>query len=132
MIVFRPSPSRGLATLAFAACILSGCAEPVEDEPVEAYPTQTLDDLGETDPAAQGIGSDGNVPSIAQVQSALAQCTEAPEVVDAQCVADADGASFTCRYALEGDTPETERQSVIAAQGDSYTLVEIPEGCTVE
>ena len=132
MIAIRASLARGAAALAFAACGLSACAEPVEDEPVEAYATGTLDDLGETDPAAQVVGADGNVPSIAEVQQALAQCQEAPEVVEAQCTAEADGTSFTCRYTLDGDTPETERQSIIAARGDGYALVDIPEDCTVE
>ncbi len=132
MIAIRASLARGLAGCAFGALALAGCADQVEDEPVEAYPTEALDDVGTTDPAAEVIGSDGNVPSIAEVQLALAQCQEAPEVVDAQCTAEADGASFTCRYALEGDTPETQRQSIIAARGDGYALVDIPEDCTVE
>ena len=132
MITIRTSVTRSVAALAFAACVLSACAEPVEDEPVEAYPTETLDDLGTTDPAAEVVGADGNVPNIAEVQLALAQCQEAPEVVEAQCTAEADGTSFTCRYALDGDTPETERRSVIAARGDGYALVDIPEDCTVE
>lgn len=120
------------ALLLFLPLLLASCAEPVEDEPVEAYPTDTLDDLGATGPAAEVVGADGNVPSVAEVQLALAQCQEAPEVVEAQCTAEADGTSFTCRYALDGDTPETERQSIIAARGDTYALVNIPEDCTVE
>ena len=123
---------KNAALILLLPLLLVSCAKPVEDEPVEAYPTETLDDLGTTDPAAEVVGADGNVPRIAQVQMALAQCQEAPEVVEAQCTAEADGASFTCRYALDGDTPETERQSVIAARGDGYALVDIPEDCTVE
>lgn len=123
---------KNAALILFLPLLLASCAEPVEDEPVEAYPTETLDEIGTTDPAAEVVGADGNVPSIAEVQLALAQCREAPEVVEAQCTAEADGTSFTCLYALDGDTPETERRSVIAARGDSYALVDIPEDCTVE
>ena len=123
---------KNAALILFLPLLLASCAEPVEDEPVEAYSADTLDDLGTTDPAAEVVGADGNVPSIAEVQLALAQCQEAPEVVEAQCTAEADGTSFTCRYTLDGDTPETERQSIIAARGDGYALVDIPEDCTVE
>ena len=69
---------KNAALILFLPLLLASCAEPVEDEPVEAYSADTLDDLGTTDPAAEVVGADGNVPSIAEVQLALAQCQEAP------------------------------------------------------
>ena len=72
------------------------------------------------------------MPSIAELQLALATCAPAQAPVDAQCEATEDGTEFTCRYTLEDDTPETEREAVIAADGDGYILVDIPEDCQAQ
>ena len=73
--------------------------------------------------------ADENVPSLAEVQVALQQCVKDRKVLDAQCEATGEGTEFTCTYSLDGDTPETEREAMIAADGASYVLIDIPEDC---
>ena len=132
--------SCSFASLALLASALVACAEPVDetrvDEPVAPRIEQAP--VVEESPAApEPIGAtaemeaDENVPSIAELQAALGQCADTRDVLEAQCSASDDGESFTCTYSLDGDTAETERETVIAASGDSYTLVEIPEDCSV-
>ena len=69
------------------------------------------------------------MPSLAEVQVALQQCVKDRKVLDAQCEATGEGTEFTCTYSLDGDTPETEREAMIAADGASYVLIDIPEDC---
>ena len=115
---------------------LAACAEPVDDD----APTDTADieaaPVVEQSPAApEPIGAtaeleaDENVPSLAEVQVALQQCVKDRKVLDAQCEATGEGTEFTCTYSLDGDTPETEREAMIAADGASYVLIDIPEDC---
>ena len=75
------------------------------------------------------LEADENVPSLAEVQVALQQCVKDRKVLDAQCEATGEGTEFTCTYSLDGDTPETEREAMIAADGASYVLIDIPEDC---
>ena len=115
---------------------LAACAEPVDDDAT----TDTVDieaaPVVEQSPAApEPIGAtaeleaDENVPSLAEVQVALQQCVKDRKVLDAQCEATGEGTEFTCTYSLDGDTPETEREAMIAADGASYVLIDIPEDC---
>jgi|TARA_R100000049_G_C1937078_1_gene80955 hypothetical protein len=115
---------------------LAACAEPVDDNAsadtsdIEAPPV-----VEETPAAPEAIGAtaeleaDENVPSLAEVQVALQQCVKDRKVLDAQCEATGEGTEFTCTYSLDGDTPETEREAMIAADGASYVLIDIPEDC---
>ena len=79
--------------------------------------------------ATAELEADENVPSLAEVQVALQQCVKDRKVLDAQCEATGEGTEFTCTYSLDGDTPETEREAMIAADGASYVLIDIPEDC---
>ncbi|MAS85851.1 MAG: hypothetical protein CL953_08410 [Erythrobacteraceae bacterium] len=121
-------------SLALAAVlVLSACAEPIDPdrdadlaEVEEAGPEPQITDVPEE------LESDGNVPSLAELQLALATCKPALTPVEAQCEATEEGTEFVCRYNLEDDTPETERETVIAADGDGYILVDIPEDCATQ
>ena len=121
-------------SLALAAVLaISACAEPVDPNRETDYAASQVPaeepEILEVPPAAQ---SDGNVPSLAELQLALATCTPDATPVEAQCEATEEGTEFVCRYALEDDTPETEREAVIAADGDGYILVDIPEDCATQ
>ena len=112
---------------------ISACAEPVDpdretDSASSQVPAEEPEIL-EVPPEAQ---SDGNVPSLDELQVALATCTPAQTPVEAQCEATEEGTEFVCKYTLEDDTPETERETVIAADGDGYTLIDIPEDCATQ
>ena len=115
---------------------LAACAEPVDDDATTDTADIEAAPVVEQSPAApEPIGAtaeleaDENVPSLAEVQVALQQCVKDRKVLDAQCEATAEGTEFTCTYSLDGDTPETEREAMIAADGASYVLIDIPEDC---
>ena len=124
---------------------LAACAEPVDDDATTDTADIEAAPVVEQSPAApEPIGAtaeleaDENVPSLAEVQVALQQCVllgaallveEDRKVLDAQCEATGEGTEFTCTYSLDGDTPETEREAMIAADGASYVLIDIPEDC---
>ena len=113
---------------------LAACAEPVDDDATTDTADIEAAPVVEQSPAApEPIGAtaeleaDENVPSLAEVQVALQQCVKDRKVLDAQCEATGEGTEFTCTYSLDGDTPETEREAMIAADGASYVLIDIPE-----
>ena len=115
---------------------LAACAEPVDDDATTDTADIEAAPVVEQSPAApEPIGAtaeleaDENVPSLAEVQVALQQCVKDRKVLDAQCEASGEGTEFTCTYSLDGDTPETEREAMIAADGASYVLIDIPEDC---
>lgn len=115
---------------------LAACAEPVDDDATTDTADIEAAPVVEQSPAApEPIGAtaeleaDENVPSLAEVQVALQQCVKDRKVLDAQCKATGEGTEFTCTYSLDGDTPETEREAMIAADGASYVLIDIPEDC---
>ena len=115
---------------------LAACAEPVDDDATTDTADIEAAPVVEQSPAApEPIGAtaeleaDENVPSLAEVQVALQQCFKDRKVLDAQCEATGEGTEFTCTYSLDGDTPETEREAMIAADGASYVLIDIPEDC---
>ncbi|WP_226661114.1 hypothetical protein [Alteriqipengyuania lutimaris] len=115
---------------------LAACAEPVDDDATTDTADIEAAPVVEQSPAApEPIGAtaeleaDENVPSLAEVQVALQQCVKDRKVLDAQCEATGEGTEFTCTYSLDGDTPETEREAMIAADGASYVLIDIPEDC---
>ena len=115
---------------------LAACAEPVDDDATTDTADIEAAPVVEQSPAApEPIGAtaeleaDENVPSLAEVQVALQQCVKDRKVLDAQCEATGEGTEFTCTYSLDGDTPETEREAMIAADGASYALIDIPEDC---
>ena len=115
---------------------LAACAEPVDDDATTDTADIEAAPVVEQSPAApEPIGAtaeleaDENVPSLAEVQVALQQCVKDRKVLDAQCEATGVGTEFTCTYSLDGDTPETEREAMIAADGASYVLIDIPEDC---
>ena len=56
-------------------------------------------------------------------------CEHERDLIDSQCEPNEDGTEFTCTYSLDGDTPETEREAMIARDGDTYVLIDIPEDC---
>jgi len=121
-----------------SAIILAACAAPV-DEAEEVLEDPVVPAVVEESPAEpEGIGDApegddaGNVVTLAQVQKALSQCESEREIINASCSASDDGTSYTCRYSLDGDAPETEREAIIAADGDDYKLIEIPEDCNVQ
>ncbi len=113
--------------------LLAACADPVDDDPAtdQAVVEQSAampDTVGEiAEPEA-----DGNVPSLAEVQVALQQCVQEREVLEAQCTATGEGTEFSCTYSLDGDTPETQRETMIAADGVTYVLIDIPEDCAAQ
>ncbi|MEC8178736.1 hypothetical protein ABC955_16025 [Citromicrobium bathyomarinum] len=116
--------------------VLAACAEPVDDDATTDTADIEAAPVVEQSPAApEPIGAtaeleaDENVPSLAEVQVALQQCVKDRKVLDAQCKATGEGTEFTCTYSLDGDTPETEREAMIAADGASYVLIDIPEDC---
>ena len=127
--------------LALAAPLaLAACGDPVPPDKLEevtAEPTtpaileeeaSALVEPGDVDdPQATG-----NVPSLAEVQLALAQCEFESDVISATCTANDEGTEFTCAYSLEGDMPNAMREAIIAAEGDTYTLIDIPEDCPVQ
>ena len=94
----------------------------LEEEPGEP------EELGQT----AELEADENVPSLAEVQLALAQCNYDEEVIDATCTTGDNAEQFTCRYKLESDLPETDRELTMAADGTSYSLVEVPEDCPIQ
>jgi len=115
---------------------LAACAEPVDDDATTDAADIEAAPVVEQSPAApEPIGAtaeleaDENVPSLAEVQVALQQCVKDRKVIDAQCEATGEGTEFTCTYSLDGDTPEPEREAMIAADGASYVLIDIPEDC---
>ena len=115
---------------------LAACAQPVDDDATTDTADIEAAPVVEQSPAApEPIGAtaeleaDENVPSLAEVQVALQQCVKDRKVLDAQCEATGEGTEFTCTYSLDGDTPETEREAMIAADGASYVLIDIPEDC---
>ena len=115
---------------------LAACAEPVDDDATTDTADIEAAPVVEQSPAApEPIGAtaeleaDENVPSLAEVPVALQQCVKDRKVLDAQCEATGEGTEFTCTYSLDGDTPETEREAMIAADGASYVLIDIPEDC---
>ncbi|MCD1622068.1 hypothetical protein AAG614_08510 [Citromicrobium bathyomarinum] len=115
---------------------LAACAEPVDDDATTDTADIEAAPVVEQSPAApEPVGAtaeleaDENVPSLAEVQVALQQCAKDRKVLDAQCEATGEGTEFTCTYSLDGDTPETEREAMIAADGASYVLIDIPEDC---
>ncbi|KPM18383.1 hypothetical protein AAG593_03035 [Citromicrobium bathyomarinum] len=115
---------------------LAACAEPVDDDATTDTADIEAAPVVEQSPAApEPVGAtaeleaDENVPSLAEVQVALQQCVKDRKVLDAQCEATGEGTEFTCTYSLDGDTPETEREAMIAADGASYVLIDIPEDC---
>ncbi|MBB3035529.1 hypothetical protein [Alteriqipengyuania lutimaris] len=114
--------------------VLSACAEPVDPNRETDYASsQVPAEVPEPElDVPPGLESDGNIPSLAELQLALATCMPAQEAVEAQCEPSEEGTEFTCRYSLEDDTPETEREAVIAADGDGYILVDIPEDCDTQ
>ena len=121
-------------SFALAAMLaISACAEPIDPDRETDYASSQVPaeepEILEVPPGAQ---SDGNVPSLAELQLALATCTPALTPVEAQCEATEEGTEFVCQYALEDDTPETEREAVIAADGDGYILVDSPEDCATQ
>ena len=112
---------------------VAACAEPIDEQTMaEAEaPVTPVPITPEPDPSdAMGEADGGSVvPSLAEVQTALASCTVANDVIESECEASEDGAQYTCTYSLDGDTPETEREALIARNGDTFTLVEIPDDC---
>lgn len=115
---------------------LAACAEPVDDNsPANEGIVDPVPVVEESQVAPEAIDetaetqADENVPSLADVQAALGQCVKDREVLSAQCEATGEGTEFTCTYSLDGDTPETEREAMIAADGASYVLIDIPEEC---
>ena len=121
-------------SFALAALLaVSACAEPIDEDRNADLP-EVQEPVAETEllDVPPGAQSDGNVPSLAELQLALATCTPAQTPVEAQCEATEEGTEFACQYTLEDDTPETEREAVIAADGDGYTLVDIPEDCATQ
>jgi len=134
----RISPALALA---FAAPLaLTACGDPVDpDKLEEAAAEPTTPPLLEEEPGepegiaeAAELEADENVPALAEVQVALAQCNYEQDVIEATCTASEAASEFTCVYSLDGDTPETMREAFIAADGESYTLIEIPEDCPVQ
>ena len=129
-----------LALLLAAPLALAACGDPVDPDKLEEVSTApTTPPILEEEPGepedlgdASELETDENVPSLAEVQLALAQCNYEQEVIDATCTPGEDGTEFSCTYSLEGDTPETEREAFIAADGDTYTLIDIPEDCPVQ
>ncbi|KPP91513.1 MAG: hypothetical protein ACOCYR_06260 [Erythrobacter sp.] len=123
------------APLALAACGDDVPADKLEEVATEPTTPAILEEeaevaeepLGDVDPRAAG-----NVPSIAEVQAALAECDLDREVVTATCTANDEGTEYTCAYGLEGDMPNAMRETIIAAEGDTYTLIDIPEDCPVQ
>ena len=120
-----------------ALALLAACAEPVPDDAASDDTAAVVPPVGEMSPGApEQLGdtaeleADENVPSIAEVQYALRQCAFERDVLEAECSATGEGTEFTCRYTLDGDT--TEREAMIAADGDSYSLIDIPEDCPVQ
>jgi hypothetical protein len=127
--------------LALAAPLaLAACGDPVDPDKLEEVAAEpTTPPILEEDPAApEELGetaeleADENVPSLAEVQLALAQCNYPEDVIDATCTTSEDAEQFTCRYQLEGDLPETDREFTMAADGTSYSLVEVPEDCPIQ
>ena len=124
--------------ISFAAlALLTACGESAPDDAVSDDTASVVPPVGEMSPAApESLGdtaeleADENVPSLAEVQYALRQCAYERDVSDADCSATGEGTEFTCRYTLDGDT--TEREAFIAADGDTYTLIDIPEDCPVQ
>ena len=128
-----------LLPLAAAAMMLAGCGDPVDETDRNALPPPVTPPVVEASPAIpEPVGvpgeaeAGGNVPTLAELQVALATCQPRQEAVSATCEATDDRTEFSCRYSLDGDTPETERETIIAADGDNYTLVDIPEDCRVQ
>lgn len=113
--------------------VLGACAEPVDpDRETDYASSQVPAEEPEILDVPPALESDGNVPSLAELQLALATCMPVQNPVDAQCEPTEEGTEFVCRYSLEDDTPETEREAVIAADGDGYILVDIPEDCATQ
>ena len=126
---------RSFALLSFVA--LAACAEPIDEDRDNELPEPAPVAVEEpVEPAELGVSeelaSDGNVPSLVEVQAALQQCVRERDVVDAQCEATEEGTEVSCTDSLDGDTPETEREAMIAADGDTYVLIDIPEDCAAE
>jgi len=119
---------------------LAACGDPVDPDKLEEVATEpTTPPILEEEPAEEEalgetaeLEADENVPSLAEVQLALAQCEYDEEVVDATCTTGDNAEEFTCRYQLESDLPETDRELTMAADGTSYSLVEVPEDCPIQ
>jgi len=130
-----------LFALALSAPLaLAACGDPVPPDKLEEVATEPTtppileDEPGEPEEPgdAAELRADENVPGLAEVQLALAQCDFEQDVIDATCTANTEGTEFTCAYSLEDDMPNTMREAMIAADGESYTLIDIPEDCPVQ
>jgi len=129
-----------LAAALGASLALAACGDPVDPDKLEevaAEPTTPPileEEPGEPEELGQTaeLEADENVPSLAEVQLALAQCNYPEDVVDATCTTSDNAEEFTCRYQLESDLPEADRELTMAADGTSYSLVEVPEDCPIQ
>jgi len=134
----RITPSLFIALAAPLA--LAACGDPVDPDKLEEVAAEpTTPSILEAEPGEEEalgetaeLEADENVPSLAEVQLALAQCEYEDEVVEATCTTGDNAEQFTCRYKLESDLPETDRELTMAADGTSYSLVEVPEDCPIQ
>ncbi len=71
-----------------------------------------------------------DVPGAAEVQRALSVCAGRPVVHDAECRATDEPTEFACNYRLrDGDLEGVPQQTVIAADGGTFVLIDIPNHC---
>jgi hypothetical protein len=78
-------------------------------------------------------GASAAVPGAAEVMEALSVCASKPVVHTAKCQATGDPTEFLCTYILrDGALEGAEQQTVIAADGGKFVLIDIPNHCEVQ
>jgi hypothetical protein len=73
------------------------------------------------------------VPGDTEVQQALSVCAGQPVVHDAECRETDEPTEFACSYRLrDGDLEGVPQQTFVAADGDKFVLIDIPNHCQTQ
>lgn len=110
-------PWIALLAISLAAC---GAAEPEAQPAAEA-------------PAGEAPAAAATLPGTAQVQAAFDKsCPGQPKIASATCTALEDPTEFKCAYTQEAQDTETPSETLIAADADTFVLIDLPNNCQVQ